>query len=85
MGDFLGVLTNLEEGDFLLIEDVHMLDKSLAEFLAPAMKDFKVSITIDRGPQARIVILNLPRFTVIATATRTERIPAALRRSPRRS
>jgi Holliday junction resolvasome RuvABC ATP-dependent DNA helicase subunit len=77
MGDFLGVLTSFEDGDFLLIEDVHMLDKSLAEFLAQAMKDFKVSITIDRGPKARIVTLNLPQFTVIATATRTERIPTA--------
>ena len=54
-----------------------MLDKSIAEFLAQAMKDFKVSITIDRGPKARIVTLNLPRFTVIATATRTERIPTS--------
>lgn len=77
MGDLVGVLTSFEEGDFLLMEDVHMLDKSLAEFLAQAMKDFKVIITIDRGPNARIVNLNLPRFTVIATATRTERIPAA--------
>jgi Holliday junction resolvasome RuvABC ATP-dependent DNA helicase subunit len=77
MSDFLGVLTSFEEGDCLLIEDVHMLGKSVAEFLAQAMKDFKVSITIDRGVNARIVTLNLPRFTVIATATRTDRIPTA--------
>ena len=77
MGDFAGVLTSFDAGDLLLIEDVHMLDKSIAEFLAQAMKDFKMSITIDRGPNARIVNLNLPRFTVIATATRTDRIPTA--------
>lgn len=77
MGDFLGVLTNLEELDVLLIEDAHMLDKNLAEFLATPMKDFKVSITIDRGPNARIVTLNLPAYTIIATATRTERMPTA--------
>ena len=77
IGDFVGVLTNLEEHDVLLMEDAHMLDKNLAEFLAAPMKDFKVSITIDRGPSARIVNLNLPRYTVIATATRTERMPTA--------
>src|SRR5258708_3859346 len=77
MGDFAGILTNFDEGDFLLMEDVHMLDKDVAEFLAPAMKDFKMSITVDRGPKARMVNLNLPQFTVFATATRTERIPAA--------
>ena len=77
MADFAGVLTDLEENDILIIEDAHMLDKSVAEFLAAPMKDFKMRVTIDRGPRARVVTLNLPQFTLIATATRTERIPAA--------
>ncbi len=77
VGDLVGILTNLEEGDVFLIEDVHMLDKHVAEFLAAPMKDFKVRITIDSGPNARVVTLNLPRFTVVATATRIERLPTA--------
>jgi len=77
VGDLAGVLTNLEDNDLLLIEDAHMLDKSLAEFFAGPMKDLKMAITIDRGPNARVVTLNLPRFTVVATATRTDRMPAA--------
>ena len=77
LGDFAGLLTNLEEGEALLIEDVHSLDKNAAEFLCQPMKDFKLDLIIDRGPNARSIRLNLPNFTLICTTTRKERMPAS--------
>lgn len=77
LNDFAGLLTNLDEGDMFLIEDLHMLDKSIAEYLSAPMKDFKMDIIIDRGPNARAVRLNLPGFTLVGTATRKERMPAS--------
>jgi Holliday junction DNA helicase RuvB len=73
-GDLAGLLTNLEEGDVLLIEEIHLLPKVVAEYLCPAMADFKLDIIIDQGPNARSVRLNLPRFTVIGTTTRKKRL-----------
>jgi Holliday junction DNA helicase RuvB subunit len=78
VGDFAGLLTQLENGDILLIEDAHSLDKSAAEFLCQPMKDFKMDIVIDRGVKARAIQLNLPRFSLIGATNRKERIPAAL-------
>ena len=72
--DLVGLLTNLEEGDVLHIEEIHLLPKTVAEYLCPAMADFKLDIIIDQGPNARSVRLNLPRFTVIGTTTRRERL-----------
>jgi Holliday junction DNA helicase RuvB len=72
--DLIGLLTNLEEGDFLLIEEVHLLPKTLVQCLCQAMTDFKLDVVIDQGPNARSVRLNLPRFTVIGTTTRKKRL-----------
>ncbi len=64
-GDLAGLLTNLEEGDVLFIDEIHRLQKTIEEYLYPAMEDFKLYIIIDQGPNARSVRLNLPRFTLI--------------------
>jgi len=72
--DLAGLLTNLEAGDVLFIDEIHLLPKPVAEYLCPAMADFKLDIIIDQGPNARSVRLNLPRFTLIGTTTRKERM-----------
>lgn len=71
--DLIGLLTNLEEGDVLLIEEIHYLNK-MSETLRSAMLSFKLDVVIDQGPNARRVRLNLPRFTLIGTAIRKERV-----------
>src|SRR5437016_4111245 len=63
-GDLAGLLTNLDEGDVLFIDEIHRLQKTIEEYLYPAMEDFKLDIIIDQGPNARSVRLNLPRFTL---------------------
>ena len=68
--DLAGLLTNLEEGDVLFIDEIHRLQKTVEEYLYPAMEDFKLDIVIDQGPNARSVRLNLPRFTLIGATTR---------------
>jgi len=73
-GDLAGLLTNLEEGDVLFIDEIHLLPRLVAEYLCPAMADFKLDIIIDQGPNARSVRLNLPRFTLIGTTTKIERV-----------
>ncbi len=73
-GDLLGLLTNLEEGDVLFIDEIHLLPKFVAEYLCPALADFKLDIILDQGPNARSVRLNLPRFTLIGTTTKSERV-----------
>src|SRR5208283_4361876 len=73
-GDLAGLLTNLEEGDVLFIDEIQLLPKIVAEYLCPAIADFKLDIIIDQGPNARSVRLNLPRFTLIGTTTRKERL-----------
>src|SRR5690348_14903084 len=70
-GDLAGLLTNLEEGDVLFIDEIHRLQKTIEEYLYPAMEDFKLDIIIDQGPNARSVRLNLPRFTLVAATTRS--------------
>jgi holliday junction DNA helicase RuvB len=70
-GDLAGLLTNLEEGDVLFIDEIHRLQKAIEEYLYPAMEDFKLDIIIDQGPNARSVRLNLPRFTLIGATTRS--------------
>ena len=69
--DLAGLLTNLEEGDVLFIDEIHRLQKNIEEYLYPAMEDFKLDIIIDQGPNARSVRLNLPRFTLIGATTRS--------------
>jgi Holliday junction DNA helicase RuvB len=77
-GDLAGLLTNLEERDVLFIDEIHRLQKTIEEYLYPAMEDFKLDIIIDSGPNARSVRLNLPRFTLIGATTRSGLLTAPL-------
>src|SRR5258705_6777483 len=77
-GDLAVILTNLEEGDVLFIDEIHRLQKTIEEYLYPAMEDFKLDIIIDQGPNARSVRLNLPRFTLIGATTRSGLLTAPL-------
>jgi holliday junction DNA helicase RuvB len=72
--DLAGLLTNLEEGDVLFIEEIHRLPRIIEEYLYLATKDFQLDIIIDSGPNAREVRLNLPRFTLIGSTTTRERL-----------
>lgn len=76
--DLAGLLTNLQEGDVLFIDEIHRLQKTVEEYLYPAMEDFKLDIIIDQGPNARSVRLNLPRFTLIGATTRSGLLTAPL-------
>jgi Holliday junction DNA helicase RuvB len=76
--DLAGLLTNLEAGDVLFIDEIHRLQKNIEEYLYPAMEDFKLDIIIDQGPNARSVRLNLPRFTLIGATTRSGLLSAPL-------
>ena len=64
-GDLAGVLTNLEKGDILFIDEIHRLHPAIEEYLYPAMEDFRLDIIIDQGPNARSIQLNLPKFTLV--------------------
>src|SRR5436189_626237 len=77
-GDLAGLLTNLEEGDVLFIDEIHRLQKTHEEDLYPAMEDFKLDRIIDQGPNARSVRLNLPRFTLVGATTRSGLLTAPL-------
>jgi Holliday junction DNA helicase RuvB len=77
-GDLAGLLTNLEERDVLFIDEIHRLQKTIEEYLYPAMEDFKLDIIIDTGPNARSVRLNLPRFTLVGATTRSGLLTAPL-------
>ncbi len=74
-----GLLTNLERGDILFIDEIHRMQKSVEEYLYSAMEDFVIDIIIDQGPQARSVRLNLPKFTLIGATTRSGLIASPLR------
>ena len=78
-GDLAGLLTNLEDGDILFIDEIHRLDSSVEEYLYSAMEDFFIDIMIDQGPQARSVRLDLKRFTLIGATTRMGNLTAPLR------
>src|SRR5947209_671250 len=77
-GDLASLLTNLEPGDVLFIDEIHRLQKTIEEYLYPAMEDFKLDIIIDQGPNARSVCLKLPRFTLIGATTRSGLLTAPL-------
>jgi Holliday junction DNA helicase RuvB subunit len=77
-GDLAGLLTNLEEGDVLFIDEIHRLRRTIAEYLFLAMKAFKLDVVIDQGSDARSVRLNLPRFTLVGTTPRKEPLTTAL-------
>jgi Holliday junction DNA helicase RuvB len=78
-GDLAGLLTTLERGDVLFIDEIHRLAPAIEEYLYPAMEDYKLDILIDQGPNARSVRLNLPKFTLIGATTRAGMISAPLR------
>jgi len=78
-GDMAAILTNLEVGDVLFIDEVHRLSPAVEEILYPAMEDFELDLVIGQGPAARSVRLSLPRFTLVAATTRTALITAPLR------
>jgi Holliday junction DNA helicase RuvB len=78
-GDLAGLLTNLEEGDLLFIDEIHRISKTVEEYLYSAMEDFRIDIMIDQGPNARSVRLNIPRFTLVGATTRMGMLTAPLR------
>ena len=69
--DLAALLTDLQEGDVLFIDEIHRLHRAVEEILYPAMEDFKLDILIGKGPTARSIRLDLPRFTLIGATTRT--------------
>ena len=78
-GDLAGLLTNLEEGDVLFIDEIHRLNKVIEEYLYSAMEDFKIDLMIDSGPSARSVQIKLNPFTLIGATTRSGLLSSPLR------
>ncbi len=78
-GDLASILTNLSDGDILFIDEIHRLGRAVEEVLYSAMEDFKLDIVIGKGPAARSIRLDLPKFTVIGATTRTGSLAAPLR------
>lgn len=78
-GDLAGILTNLQEGDVLFIDEIHRLPRALEEYLYPAMEDLKIDLMIDSGPSARSVAVSLNRFTLIGATTRIASLSSPLR------
>ena len=78
-GDLASILTNLQDGDILFIDEIHRLGRTVEEILYSAMEDFKLDIVIGKGPAARSVRLDLPKFTIIGATTRTGSLAAPLR------
>jgi Holliday junction DNA helicase RuvB len=78
-GDLAAILTNLEDGDILFIDEIHRLNSAVEEILYPAMEDFRLDIIIGSGPAAQTVKIDLPRFTFIGATTRAGMLSAPLR------
>jgi Holliday junction DNA helicase RuvB len=78
-GDLAALLTDLQEGDVLFIDEIHRLNRAVEEVLYPAMEDFKLDILIGKGPTARSIRLDLPRFTLVGATTRTGLVTGPLR------
>jgi len=78
-GDLAGLLTNLQQGDILFIDEIHRIPKTVEEYLYSAMEDFRIDIMIDQGPNARSVRLEIPRFTLIGATTRVGLLSAPMR------
>lgn len=79
VGDFGSILTNLQDGDVLFIDEIHRLNKLIEEILYPAMEDYKLDIIIGKGPSARTIQLDLPKFTLIGATTKLGSISNPLR------
>ena len=78
-GDLIGILTNLEDGDILFIDEIHRLSKVVEEFIYPAMEDCKIDFVVDKGPYAKTIKFALKRFTLIGATTRQGLLSAPLR------
>jgi len=78
-GDLIGILTNLEKGDILFIDEIHRLSKVVEEFLYPAMESFQIDFIIDKGPYAKTIKFNLKPFTLVGATTRSGLLSAPLR------
>ena len=78
-GDLIGILTNLELGDVLFIDEIHRLSKVVEEFLYPAMESFKIDFVVDKGPYAKTINFNLKPFTLIGATTRSGLLASPLR------
>lgn len=78
-GDLAGILTNLQDGDILFIDEIHRLNRSVEEYLYPAMEDFVLDLMIDSGPNARSVQVKLNKFTLVGATTRMGLLTAPLR------
>jgi Holliday junction DNA helicase RuvB len=78
-GDLIGILTNLEKGDILFIDEIHRLSKVVEEFLYPAIENFQIDFVIDKGPYAKTIKFNLKPFTLIGATTRSGLLSAPLR------
>ena len=70
-GDMAAILTSLEEGDFLFVDEIHRLNRQIEEVLYPAMEDYAMDIVLGQGPSARTIRMDLPRFTLVGATTRT--------------
>ncbi len=70
-GDMAAILTSLDEGDFLFIDEIHRLNRQIEEVLYPAMEDYAMDIVLGQGPSARTIRMDLPRFTLVGATTRT--------------
>jgi Holliday junction DNA helicase RuvB len=78
-GDLASLLTNLQDGDILFVDEIHRLNRSVEEVLYSAMEDFKLDIMLGKGPSAKSLRLDLPKFTIIGATTRTGELAAPLR------
>lgn len=78
-GDLIGILTNLDKGDILFIDEIHRLSKVVEEFLYPAMESFQIDFVIDKGPYAKTIKFNLKPFTLVGATTRSGLLAAPLR------
>jgi Holliday junction DNA helicase RuvB len=78
-GDLAAILTNLEPGDVLFVDEVHRMPRAVEEVLYPALEDFKLDVVLGKGPTAKSIRLDLPRFTLVAATTRPGRITLPLR------
>ena len=78
-GDLAGVLTNLEKGDVLFIDEVHRMNRVVEEYLYSAMEDYRIDIMIDKGPSARSIQLNLEGFTLVGATTRAGLLTSPIR------
>lgn len=78
-GDLMGILTNLQDGDILFIDEIHRLSPTIEEFMYPAMEDYKVDFVVDKGAFAKVINVPLKRFTLVGATTRAGLLSAPLR------